>query len=140
MRITIVIIKMEKKTRQKEAILKVLKATFSHPTADWIYHEVRKEIPNISLGTVYRNLRTLSKRGEILELDFSGSLGRFDGQTNDHYHFRCDRCGNIFDVDETADKGMDERVAQNTGFWITHHRLEFRGLCLDCQKNWLAGK
>jgi Fur family peroxide stress response transcriptional regulator len=131
---------MEKKTRQKEAILKVLQATRSHPTADWVYREVRKELPNISLGTVYRNLRILSKRGEILELDLSGSLSRFDCNTEDHYHFRCDRCAKIFDLDEAVDKEINERIAQSTGFWITHHRLEFRGLCMDCQKNWLAGK
>lgn len=131
---------MEKKTRQKAAILRILSSTRSHPTADWVYREVRKEIPNVSLGTVYRNLGKLSKSGEILELDLSGSQSRFDAMTEDHYHFRCDRCGNIFDVDEEVDKNINERVAQNTGFWITHHRLEFRGLCRDCQKNWLAGK
>lgn len=124
---------MEKKTRQKEAILKALRATRSHPTADWVFAEVRKEIPNISLGTVYRNLNSLSRRGEILELDLSGTLSRYDAFTHDHYHFRCDRCGRIFDIDEPVDRKLDKKVAEKTGFKVTHHRLEFRGLCGECQ-------
>ena len=124
---------MEKKTRQKEAVLKVLKGTRSHPTADWVYNEVRKEIPNISLGTVYRNLKILSQRGEILELDLSGTLTRYDAFTDDHYHFRCDKCGGVFDVDEPVDRKLDKKVAQKTGFAVMHHRLEFLGLCGECR-------
>ena len=125
---------MLRRTKQREAILKVLRGTTSHPTADWIYDEVRKEIPNISLGTVYRNLRLLREGGEILELRLSGAFGRFDGNTDNHYHFRCEKCGRVFDVDEPVDRELDDRVAQKTGFRISHHRLEFRGLCQECQK------
>jgi Fur family peroxide stress response transcriptional regulator len=124
---------MEKKTKQKESILKVLKSTRSHPTADWVYSEVRKEIPNISLGTVYRNLKLLSERGDILELDMAGTLSRYDAYTDNHYHFRCDRCGRVFDLAEVSDKDMDKKVAKQTGFKVTCHRLEFRGLCHECQ-------
>ena len=124
---------MEKKTRQREAILKVLRGTRSHPTADLVYGEVRREIPNISLGTVYRNLKSLSERGEILELELSGTLSRYDAFTDDHYHFRCDKCGRVFDVDEPVDRKLDKKVAKKTGFEVTYHRLEFRGLCRNCQ-------
>ena len=123
-----------KKTKQKEAILRVLRSTTSHPTADWIYAEVRKEIPNISLGTVYRNIKLLRQSGEISEIDFSGTLSRFDGNPDNHYHFRCEKCGRVFDVDEPVNKELDERVAQKTGFKISHHRIEFSGLCRECQK------
>ncbi len=121
-----------RKTRQKEAILEVLRGTTSHPTADWVYNEVRKEIPNISLGTVYRNLRLLCQNGEILELVLCGSLSRFDARSDNHYHFRCEKCGQVFDVDEPVNKGMDGRVARKTGFVVIYHRLEFRGLCREC--------
>jgi len=131
---------MEKRTKQRDTILRVLKGTKSHPTADWIYSEVRKEIPNISLGTVYRNLRLLSERGDILEIDLGGKLSRYDAYTENHYHFQCDKCGRVFDLNEAVNKDMDEKVAQDTGFWVTHHRLEFHGLCKDCQKKWLSGK
>lgn len=124
---------MEKKTKQKEAILKVLRGTRSHPTADWVYNEVRQEIPNISLGTVYRNLKSLSERGEILELDLSGTLSRYDAFTHDHYHFRCHQCGRVFDINEPVDRKLDKKVAKKTGFEVTHHRLEFCGLCGECQ-------
>ncbi len=126
---------MSKRTRQKEAILRVLKSTTSHPTADWIYSEVRKEIPNISLGTVYRNLKLLWESGEISEMDFSGTFSRFDSNPDNHYHFRCERCGRVFDVDEPVNKETDDRVAQKTGFKIFYHRLEFRGLCRECQES-----
>lgn len=110
----------------------------SHPTADWIYGEVRKEIPNISQGTVYRNLRLLCKDGEILELGLCGASTRFDGRLDNHYHFRCEKCGQVFDVDEPVNEDINRRVAQKTGFKILSHRLEFRGLCGDCQEGLAA--
>ena len=125
---------MLRRTKQRETILKILKGTNSHPTADGIYDEVRKEIPNISLGTVYRTLRLLKESGEILEIDLSGAFSRFDGNPNNHYHFRCEKCGRVFDMNEPINKELDERVAQKTGFEISYHRLEFRGLCKECQK------
>src|SRR4030066_1654253 len=105
-------------TKQKEVILGILRGTTSHPTADWVYNEVRKEIPNISLGTVYRNLRLLCQIGEILELVLSGSLSRFDARNDNHYHFRCEKCGQVFDVDLPVDEEMDRRAAQKTGFEV----------------------
>ena len=123
---------MSRKSKQKEAILRVLKSTTSHPTAELIYEQVKREVPNISLGTVYRNLRLLKQEGEILELDLTGTSGRFDGFTENHYHFRCEQCNRIFDVDEPVDKAVDNRVAQKTGFRVKYHRLEFRGLCQEC--------
>ena len=122
-----------RKTRQKAAILEVLRGTNSHPTADLVYNEVRKEIPNISLGTVYRNLRQLCQSGEISDLELCGSLSRFDARNDNHYHFRCEKCGQVFDVDEPVNSEMDKITARRTGFRITYHRLEFYGLCLECQ-------
>ena len=122
-----------RKTKQKEAIMEVLRGTTSHPTADWVYSEVRKEIPNISLGTVYRNLRLLCQSREILELDLCGTLSRFDARQDNHYHFRCEKCGQVLDVDEPVDKKIDGRIARKTGFMVIYHKLEFRGVCLECQ-------
>jgi len=124
---------MTRKTKQKEAILRVLKRTSSHPTADWVYEQVRKQIPSISLGTIYRNLKSLKQGGQLLELDLAGTQSRFDARTDDHCHFRCEQCGRIFDMDEPVDGEMDERVTRKTGLKVSNHRLEFRGLCKDCQ-------
>ncbi len=84
---------MSRKSKQKETILNILKGTSSHPTASCIYEEVRKEVPNISLGTVYRNLGLLKQEDKILELDLAGSLSRFDGDTRSHYHFSVSSVG-----------------------------------------------
>ena len=124
---------MARKSRQKEAIFKVLKGATSHPTAEWVYERVRREIPNISLGTVYRDLKLLKQEGEILELGLAGTQSRFDGKAENHYHFRCLKCNHIFDVDGPVDKELDERLAQKAGFTVFEHRLEFHGLCKDCQ-------
>ena len=129
-----------RKTKQKEAILRLVKGTNSHPTADWVYEQVRREIPNISLGTVYRNLKLLQQEGGIMDLALAGTVNRFDGRTDNHFHFRCEQCGHIFDVDEPVDREIDERVAQKTGFEVFYHRLEFHGLCKGCQsRNLVAG-
>jgi len=128
-----------RRSKQREAILNFLRSTSSHPTAYHIYEAVRKEIPHISLGTVYRNLRLLRDEAEIMELDLAGSLSRFDGDTRSHYHFRCERCGRVFDVDEPVDLERNERVAKKTGFRVSHHILEFRGLCRDCQSSMAQG-
>lgn len=129
---------MSRKTKQKEAIIAVLRSTESHPMADWVYSEVKTEIPNISLGTVYRNLRQLCERGEIRELKLGDTSSRFDARLDDHYHFRCERCGNVFDINMPVNKDLDREASGAIGFKITHHVLEFRGLCNNCQSNTTA--
>ncbi len=124
---------MGRKSKQKETIFRVIKGTASHPTADWVYEQVRKEIPNISLGTVYRDLKLLQQEGRIFELAFNSHQSRFDGNAENHYHFRCEQCGRIFDVDEPVDEESDKEIARKTGFKVFSHKLEFRGLCKDCQ-------
>jgi len=124
---------MIRKSKQKEAILRVVKDTNSHPTADWVYERVREEIPSISLGTVYRDLRLLKQEGKISEFGLAGIVGRVDGNTQNHYHFRCEQCGCIFDVDEPVNEEIDKRIAQKMGFKVFHHKLEFYGLCKECQ-------
>ena len=125
---------MIKKSKQREAIVKVLKNTGSHPSAEWIYEQVKKEIPDIGLATVYRNLRLLKQAGEISEMHTSNDTARFDGCTKEHYHFCCDRCGKVVDLDESIDTTIEARIAKKTGLKITHHHLELHGLCLQCQK------
>ena len=125
---------MRRETKQREAILRVLRNTRAHPTADWIYEEVKKEIPNISKGTVYRNLQVLQEDGAVSELNLNGTLSRFEAKQESHYHFRCEQCGRVFDLDEPVNNELDERVAKRTGFKVSHHQLEFRGLCRECQQ------
>jgi Fur family peroxide stress response transcriptional regulator len=128
------LITMRRETNQRAAILRVLRYSRSHPTADQIYDEVRKEILNISKGTVYRNLKVLQEMGLVSELNLNGTVSRFEAKQESHYHFRCEQCGRVFDVDEPTDKELDRKIARRTGFKISYHQLEFRGLCHDCQK------
>jgi Fur family peroxide stress response transcriptional regulator len=125
---------MGRKSIHRDTILRIVINSGSHPGADWVYDQVRKEIPNISMGTVYRNLKSLVQTGEIKQLDIPDSLSRFDGNRSDHSHFRCENCGRVFDLDESIDHAMEVRVAKKTGFNIKRHYLEFIGLCSECQK------
>lgn len=104
----------------------------SHPTADSVYDAVRKEIPGISLGTVYRNLRLLAAKGELMAMESTGCLSRFDGCTEVHHHFRCDVCGRLFDIEEMLGSEIDREVEAQTGFKVRGHALEFRGICAEC--------
>ena len=126
---------MSRGSKQRDTILRVVKNSKDHPRADWVYDEVRREIPNISLGTVYRNLRYLAESGEIRQLEIADGTSRFDGNSESHYHFRCEKCGHIFDIDEPVDHSIGERVAKNNGFIVHRQRMELIGLCNACQVN-----
>ena len=126
---------MERKTKQREAILAALRATDSHPTVDWIYDQVRKEMPNISLGTVYRNLNVLKDEGKIQELCFGRGVNRYDGDLRDHYHVRCVECGRVDDVPHISPRASGKEIEKLTGYKIHFHRLEFFGVCPACYKN-----
>jgi Fur family transcriptional regulator, peroxide stress response regulator len=119
-------------TKQKRVILEVLKNTKSHPTADWVYDKVKKKIPNISLGTVYRNLNILKNQGEILELSYGKGFSRFDGNSSKHYHFTCEHCGRILDVETPQFPEIEQEVTRHMGVKVARHRLEFYGSCPDC--------
>jgi Fur family transcriptional regulator, peroxide stress response regulator len=123
-----------KETRQRELILLILQGTRSHPTADWIYEEARKKMPQISKSTVYRNLGILIKMGEITALNSNGTITRYEIKQKPHYHFRCEQCGQVFDLENPIKEDLDRKVEANTGFKVKYHQLEFRGLCKECQK------
>jgi Fur family peroxide stress response transcriptional regulator len=123
---------MLRQTKQREAILRVLKNTRAHPTADSIYEKVKEEIPHISKGTVYRNLKVLQDTGQVSELNFEGALSRYETKQEAHYHFRCEKCGRVIDLDEPVNQELNDKVAVRTGFQILYHKIEFGGLCCDC--------
>ncbi len=120
-------------TRQRRIILEELRNLHSHPTADEVYDIVRKRMPRISLGTVYRNLEILSQWGLAQKLDLAGNRRRFDGSTDDHYHVRCVRCGEIEDVAGEPLQNLEESVRSSTEFEIIGHRLNFLGFCPKCR-------
>ncbi len=126
--------KEHRETRQRQAILEVLQGTTTHPTADAIYEEVKKLVPSISKGTVYRNLKVLREMGMIAERKLDDTMAHYDYRCEPHAHFHCQHCGGVLDVEGSFDAGLDKLVEQATGLRIYSHELEFRGLCRDCQK------
>jgi Fur family ferric uptake transcriptional regulator len=120
-------------TRQRQVILEELRRTRSHPRADEIYARVRRRLPRISLGTIYRNLEVLSATGEIQKIETAGSLKRFDGNIAPHYHIRCLRCHKVVDAPVEVLPDIERLLDGKTDFTITGHRIEFLGLCPKCQ-------
>ena len=121
-------------TRQRRIILDELAKVRMHPTADEIHRAVRRRLPRVSLGTVYRNLELLSSQGEIGKLDVPGSRMRFDGTPTEHYHVICTRCGRIGDMHMPPRTEMNREAQAETDFRITGHGLTFTGLCPECQR------
>ena len=120
-------------TKQRRVILEELKKTKSHPTADELYQMVRKRIPNISLGTVYRNLETLASCGLIKKLETAGSQKRFDANMDDHQHVRCICCGRVDDLYCDLINPLECVMKQNSDYEIFDYNLEFIGLCPECR-------
>jgi len=121
-------------TRQRQVILEELRNVNTHPSADEIYEMVRKRLPRISLGTVYRNLEILAQSGEIQKLELGSTLKRFDGVPRDHYHIRCIRCDRVIDAPLDFSSKMDHDIQAATDFKIIGHKLEFIGICSACLK------
>jgi len=119
-------------TRQRKVILEELRKVNTHPSADEVYEMVRKRLPRISLGTVYRNLEILSESGDIQKLEPGCNLKRFDGNPSEHSHIRCIRCDRIADVPMVPGFEIDLEKVKATDFEITGHRLEFLGVCPQC--------
>lgn len=120
-------------TKQKKVILEELKKLDTHPTARELCGIVRKRLPKISLGTVYRNLELMSKQGIIRKLEVSGAEMCFDGNPANHYHLRCVVCGRVADADLPLLQGLEDSMAQKSDFEIITHNLEFLGVCPRCQ-------
>ncbi len=121
-----------KYSRQREAIKLFLKERKDHPTADLVYHNIKKEFPNISLGTVYRNLSLLAELKEINKISYGSNPDHFDHDMHPHYHFICSECNSIIDLDIPE---LDEiNLSASTHFdgQIDGHNLFFYGKCKSC--------
>jgi len=121
-------------TRQRRVILDELRKTDGHPSADEVYEMVRKRLPRISLGTVYRNLEILSELEEIQKLEHCGTQKRFDGNPENHYHIRCLRCDRVDDAPVGVIHDLEQKLSGETDYTVLGHRLEFVGLCRECSR------
>lgn len=125
---------LQRMTRQRLVILETLCGLHSHPTAEELYEMVRRKLPNVSLGTIYRNLDVLTRSGRVRRLDTRGTQARFDAETDPHHHVRCQICGRVDDVAVTPGTEIRRPKKSENGFEILGHRIEFDGLCPDCRR------
>ena len=118
-------------TAQKSFIFGYLKSVKSHPTAESVYKEVRKRLPNISQGTVYRVLNNFKNKGDVQTIETKENI-HFDGDTSDHAHFICEKCGNVYDViDECSTCGILKNKKTKVGK-ILKYKVNFYGICTKC--------
>ena len=112
----------------------MLQNSVNHPTAEWLYNKLKLEFPDLSLGTVYRNLAILVEQGFVKKIDFGGVFDRFEANIAPHYHFICESCGSVSDLELPIDDSLDERVNKETPFLSRRHRIDFFGICDKCRK------
>lgn len=123
-----------KYSKQRETIKNFLMTRKDHPTADCVYMNVRKTYPNISLGTVYRNLTLLSDIGEITRLHLGSGVDHFDYDTSPHYHFYCNNCGSVIDLEMDSIEDIIDIASEHFDGMIDSHTTYFHGICSDCLK------
>jgi Fur family ferric uptake transcriptional regulator len=119
-------------TTQRQIILEELGKVTSHPTANEVYDMVRKRLPRIGLGTVYRNLELMADSGIILKLEVGGTQKRFDATVAPHYHVRCTSCGKVDDIDMEVQSKINRLAEKASSYLILGHHIEFSGTCPEC--------
>lgn len=119
-------------SRQRECIYEILKNTKCHPDATYVYEKAREEIPNISLGTVYRNLKSLEETGEITKVPTPFPAERYDADISNHYHYVCLSCGEVIDLEMNIN--LTGELLKQTGLTAKGHKLVYYGICNKCKK------
>jgi len=122
-------------TPQRLAILRILATSPDHPSAEMIFDKIKQDFPYTSFATVYKTIALAKEMGEVIELEFSQDSNRYDGQKPyPHPHLICTACKKVLDPDLDTMSHLEAEINRETGFKITHHRLDFFGLCPECQK------
>lgn len=121
-------------TPQRHAILSYLLQTPSHPTVDEIYKALENRFPNMSVATVYNNLKVFINTGLVRELTYGDGASRFDADMSEHYHAICDSCGKIVDFEYPVLDDLEQAAHEKTDFFVRGHRMEVYGLCKPCSK------
>ncbi|MFI3249787.1 MAG: transcriptional repressor [Eubacteriales bacterium] len=120
-------------SKKREAILTTLQSTKTHPNAEWVLAQLKPEYPDLSLGTVYRNLSFFKEQGNIISVGVVNGQERFDATTTPHSHFICEDCGSVIDVLEVdALQEITPAVTQSYGFTVARQELVLYGTCKDC--------
>lgn len=123
-----------KRSRQREKILSILRNTDTHPTAGWVYDQLKNDFPNLSMGTVYRNINILLDQRLIQKIEAGSSFDRYDGNVDTHYHFFCRECGCVDDIPLEVSEELEQKAQSLPGYEVENHRLDFYGRCPQCSK------
>ncbi len=123
-----------KYSKQRELILNYVLNSHEHPTADKVYKTVKKELPNISLGTIYRNLNQLSESNLIRRIALPNKVDRFDKEQPEHCHLYCNGCGEVVDLNKDLMKSTSNMISKMTDYKMILHNMVFIGICPNCQK------
>ncbi len=122
-------------SKKREAILNAIRGTHCHPSAEWVYQTLKPTHPDLSLGTVYRNLVFFQQNGDVQSIGVVKGQERFDAVTTPHSHFICTRCGSVIDLNQIqVDAKLDRTVSLQYGLEVERHELTFHGLCPDCMQ------
>ena len=120
-------------SKKREAMLQLVRSTDTHPNADWVFRTLRETYPDISLGTIYRNLTLFQEEGALMRVGVVNGQERFDAITTPHPHFICQQCGTVRDLhDLPLDASLSQDVMNRYQFSVTHLELTFHGLCTQC--------
>jgi len=122
----------ERRTRQLAAVSEVLRAAHDHPTVDEVYRRVRRKLPRVSLGTVYRNLEKLAGRQEIRVVQLADRAARYDGMLEEHDHFLCEGCGALTDLVRKQAARPACAALRRKGYTVRKHTVTVYGLCPQC--------
>lgn len=123
-------------SRKRKAILDAISGTTIHPTAEWVYQALKPEYPDLSLGTVYRNITRFKEDGLIISVGIINGQERFDATVEPHDHFVCEECGAVLDLkDSVLPDSADQQVERRYGVQVASHSLVFRGICPKCMKS-----
>ena len=121
--------------RKRDAILSCLRQTTEHPSADWVYAKLKPEIPDLALGTVYRNLTLFKEQGLIASLGTVGGVERFDGNVTPHVHFICTACHRVTDLSQIqVPEELNASASRASGGQVESCQLTFRGRCAGCKE------
>ena len=123
----------QRNTVQRQIVLDALRSNKAHPANEEIYAQIHREHPSISRTTVYRNLRLLAASEIIRKVLLQDGLDRYDDRADQHYHFKCKKCGNIIDVDVKRLTDIDKEVQKKYGFRVEGHDILFSGICTECK-------
>ncbi|MEG0073941.1 MAG: transcriptional repressor [Clostridia bacterium] len=119
-------------SKQNEMIYKAVEASLDHPNADMLYQILKKDCPSLSLATIYRNLNKLAANGQLSRLAIPGGADRYEAYMDEHYHFMCTQCLNIYDIRIDKFEDINKTINEKTGHKVYSHNILFKGKCKNC--------